>query len=284
MSRPSNILDNSTNRHVDTSMPDPMIRVEKLHCGYGRRAVLSDIDLEVGRGEMVGLLGPNGSGKTTLLLALSGVLAPESGRVLLDGDDVHAMPAKERARRIAAVPQHIEPSHDLTVREFVLMGRYPHLSFLARYGENDHAAAETAMRETGTMHLAERSAGGLSGGELQRTAIARAFAQCPQEDAVLLLDEAASGLDVAHKLHIHDLLRARHRAGATVVSAIHDLNLAALYCSRLVFLKEGHIVLDGPTAEVFTETHLTEIYGAKLTVFPHPVTGAPQCCLVPNND
>ncbi len=258
-----------------------MIQVENLRCGYGRRTVLADVNLTVSRGEMMGLLGPNGSGKTTLLLALSGVLAPESGRVLLDGADVRTLPAKVRARRIAAVPQHVEPSQDLTVREFVLMGRYPHLGFLDGYGAADHEAAETALRETETTHLADRFAGGLSGGELQRAAIARAFAQCPQQDAVLLLDEAASGLDVAHKMHIHDLLRARHRAGATVISAIHDLNLAALYCSRLVFLRDGRIVLDGPTSEVFTESNLSSIYDTTLTVFAHPVTGAPQCCLVP---
>jgi iron complex transport system ATP-binding protein len=258
-----------------------MIRVENLTCSYGRRTVLDGVDLAVSRGEMVGLLGPNGSGKTTLLLALSGVLAPADGRVLLDGSDVHTMPAKARARRIAAVPQRIEPSLDLTVREFVLMGRYPHLGFLAGYGTEDHDAADAALRATDALHLAHRSAGGLSGGELQRAAIARALAQCPQENAVLLLDEAASGLDVAHKLHIHDLLRVRHEAGATVVSAIHDLNLAALYCSRLVFMQEGSVVLDGPTADVFTEAHLAAVYGAPLTVFAHPVTGAPQCCLVP---
>jgi iron complex transport system ATP-binding protein len=255
-----------------------MIRAVGVSAGYGRRRVLDNVDLAVSEGEMVGILGPNGSGKTTLLLTLSGVLAPTAGRVEIDGRPIDDMPPKALARQVASVPQRLEAAFDLKVPSVVLMGRYPHISFLGGYREEDHRAASAAMRETRTEAFRDRLTGQLSGGEYQRVFIARALAQ---DTRVLLLDEAASGLDIARKVEIYDLLRRRNQGGTTVLSAIHDLNLAALYCSRLVFLKQGRVVLDGPPADVFTETHLAEIYETDIKVGPHPVTGAPQAHLVP---
>lgn len=263
-----------------------MIELSNVHAGYGRLAdarsdagdVLRDVSLSVGTGELVGLLGPNGSGKTTLLLVLSGVLAPRTGTVALDGAPLRRLRPRERARRIAAVPQRPEHIPDLDALSLVLMGRYPHTTLLRGYGPEDHAAAEAALRDTGCAHLAARGARTLSGGELQRVLLARALAQGAD---TLLLDEATAGLDVARALDILDLLHARHLAGARIVAAVHDLNLAALYCTRLIFLKHGRVVEDGPVERTFTAAVLSEVYETPVVVRPHPVTGAPQASYVP---
>lgn len=255
-----------------------MIRMESVTVGYGSRDVLREIGLSVRAGEMVGLLGPNGSGKTTLLLALSGVLPLKSGQVALNGQPMGSLNAKKQARIMASVPQRLETAFDLRVMSVVLMGRYPYISFLGGYQDQDHRIALEAMEETRTRTFSDRLMGQLSGGELQRVYIARALTQ--QAD-ILLLDEAASGLDIARKVEIYDLLKAKNREGATVVSAIHDLNLAALYCERLVFLKNGRIMLDGPSDRVFTEKNLADIYETEIKISSHPITGAPQAHLVP---
>ncbi len=259
-----------------------MIRVTNLSCGYGGRQVLHGVDLALARGEFVGLCGPNGAGKTTLLLALAGLIPPKSGRVEIGGADLRALPARQRALRVSCVPQRLDAPPGFTVRELVLMGRFAHTGALSGalsgYGPEDHAAAGEALREAGADHLAHRLATELSGGELQRVLLARALAQGRE---VLLLDEAASAMDLARRVAAYDLLARLGRGGSTILTAVHDLNLAALYCPRLVFLKAGRLVLDGPTHEIFTEANLKDIYETDLRVAAHPVTGAPQAHLVP---
>ncbi|MFH1136549.1 MAG: ABC transporter ATP-binding protein [Pseudomonadota bacterium] len=255
-----------------------MIRLEQVSAGYGRRAVLRDVNLRVSAGEMVGVLGPNGCGKTTLLLTLSGVLKPLSGRIFIQGRGLDEMKAREQARAMASVPQRVQNVFEMKVMSVVLMGRYPYLSFWNGYQDRDREIALEALRETKTDQFRDRLLGQLSGGEFQRVFIARALAQ---ETDILLLDEAASGLDIARKVEIYDLLRRRNLKGTTVLTAIHDLNLAALYCSRLIFLKQGRVVLDGLPEEVFTEANLTDIYETEIKVGPHPLTGTPQAHLAP---
>lgn len=255
-----------------------MIRVRNLSCGYGSRMVLEDVSLCVEGGEMVGLLGPNGSGKTTLLSALCGMLPLRTGEVRIRERPVHAMRPRERARLVACVPQRVDAVFDMEVRALVLMGRYPHTGFLGGYSVRDHEAAEAAMRATGVLQFRNRRAGQLSGGEFQRVLMARALAQ---ETDLLFLDEAGSGLDIGHKVEIYDLIRERNRCGVTVLSVIHDLNLAAAYCDRLIFLKNGRVVEDGPTRDVFTEPILSRIYETDVLVADHPGSGMPQCFLVP---
>jgi iron complex transport system ATP-binding protein len=257
-----------------------MIELDAICCGYGETDVLKDVSLSFGPGEMVGILGPNGSGKTTLLMALSGVLPLRAGSITLDGQRLETMEPRQRAQRMASVPQRLDNAFDLRVLPLVLMGRYPYISFLGGYSERDREIALEAMRNTRTEPFRDRLTGEISGGEFQRVLIARALAQ---EADVLLLDEAASGLDIARKLEIHDLLRQRNRDGVCVLSAIHDLNLAALYCERLVFLKEGRVAIDGATQDVFTEENLLRIYDTHIKVFAHPTTGAPQGHLVPGD-
>ncbi len=256
-----------------------MIRARGLSCGYSAsRPVLRGVDLHVGRGELVGLCGPNGAGKSTLIAALAGLLAPLEGRVELGGLDIAGLSPRQRARLVSCAPQRLEAPAGFTVRELVLMGRFAHTGTLAGYGPEDHNAADGALRQAGAAELAGRMASELSGGELQRVLLARALAQ---GKSVLLLDEATSAMDLARRVASFDLLARLAGQGSAILTAMHDLNLAALYCPRLVFLKAGRVVLDGPTREVFTEANLKDIYETDLCVAAHPVTGAPQAHLVP---
>jgi len=230
---------------------------------------------------MVGLLGPNGSGKTTLLNALSGTLPLRGGDVFIRDRSLQSMRSRERARLVACVPQRVDAVFDMEVRALVLMGRYPHTGFLGGYSARDHEVAEAAMRGTGVFEFRNRRAQQLSGGEFQRVLMARALAQ---ETDLLFLDEAGSGLDIGHKVEIYDLVRERNRCGATVLSVIHDLNLAAAYCDRLIFLKNGRVEEDGPVRDVFTKEILSRVYETDVLVAAHPGTGVPQCFLVPGSD
>jgi len=255
-----------------------MIRTHNLTCGYAGRAVLRDVSLHLAPGEFAALLGPNGSGKTTLLLALAGLLPAMSGGVEIGGRALARLPVRERARLVSCVPQGATPPPGYTVRELVRMGRFASSGFWGGYGPEDEAAAQTALADARCLDLAERQAAELSGGEFQRVLLARALCQ---GRGALLLDEATSALDLARRVEAFDLLAAQNRQGSTVFTAVHDLNLAALYCPRLIFLKAGRIALDGPTAAIFTEANLKDIYETDIRVAPHPVTGAPQAHLVP---
>lgn len=255
-----------------------LIEIKSVTFAYGAQVVLQDINLCLGAGEMVGLLGPNGSGKSTLLLVLAGVLQPGQGEVRVAGQAIQAASARWRARQMASVPQRLEVSFPFQCLSVVLMGRYPHLQGWGDYSRQDLEVALSAMEQTGTLPLASRPLPEVSGGEAQMVMIARALAQ---EAPILLLDEATSALDAAHKIQIFDLLRQKHRQGTTVLGVMHDLNLAALYCERLVFLKQGRIMADGPKAETFTADILSELYETEIRVGQHPVTGDPQAYFVP---
>ena len=258
-----------------------MIRIDSLTCGYGRQDVLSGLSFQVRGGEFVGILGPNGSGKSTLLLSLAGVLPYRRGAIQVGGEEIASTPPRRRARVMASVPQRSEISFPFKCLTMVLMGRYPYLSRWGGYTPEDHQAALKAMEETDTLHLAERPITQVSGGEAQRVILARALCQSTE---ILLLDEATSSLDAAKKVQVFDLLRRKNASGVTVLCAMHDLNLAALYCRRLIFLKDEKIVLDGPTADTFRDENLSEIYETDIRTSRHPVTGTPQAHFVPGSD
>lgn len=259
--------------------PFPMLTCHTLHAAYASRTVLHNLSLQAGAGECVALLGPNGSGKTTLLRVLSGVMRPSQGRVCLgEGPtlpDIASLSPRQRARRVAVVPQRIERLPHMQGRDLVLLGRFPYLSWWGSYSTADHAAADKALALTGAQALAHRFLEELSGGELQRVLLARALAQ---ESPLLLLDELSAGLDLGRMKELFDLLELRRRAGACVITVMHDVNLAALYATRLVGLKAGRILFDGPVAAVFTEQHLSSLYETPIHVFPHPVCPVPQAC------
>jgi iron complex transport system ATP-binding protein len=223
-------------------------------------------DLTVGAGHWVNVIGPNGAGKTTLLRAIAG-LVPAGGRIELAGTPLARFGRKQLSRQVAYVAQQPALPAGLTVEQYVLLGRSPHLGLLSAEGEADFAAVGSALARLGLTRLAERRLGTLSGGERQRTSIARALAQ---EAGLLLLDEPTSALDIGHQQEVLELLDAqRHDLGLTVLSTMHDLTLAARYGDHLVLLAGGRVVVSGPPAQVLTGTHLTAHYGASVDVIRH---------------
>jgi len=249
------------------------ISVDNLYAGYNGAAILQGISLSLCASDFVGVIGPNGCGKTTLLRAMSRVLAPRSGVVLLDGRDIRSIPARDFARRVAVVPQDMLVAFDFTVLEIVLMGRSPRLGRFAVEGVHDTEIAIEALNRTGTAYLKDRPMNALSGGERQRVLVARALAQEPE---VLLLDEPTSALDISFQFEIMDLVRSLNRErGITVLAVLHDLNLASQYCDRLILVGQGIVQAAGPPAEVITSENIRRVYGAEVWVRKHPTTAKP---------
>ena len=252
----------------------PLWSITGLAFGYAERPVLDNISLELVPGRCYGILGPNGSGKTTRLDLLSGLLRPHAGQVTFRGCGVLRWPKKQLARRLALVPQDFMVRFGYTVREVVEMGLHPHLHRFASPTATDLALVDEALAATGIEELAERPVTRLSGGEKQRVAVARALAQRPE---VLLLDEATSNLDIHHSLEILQLVRQRfERHGMQVVAVMHDLNLAALFCDHLIFLKGGQVLRQGPTDEVLTPETIAAVYGVEAEVRDNPFTRSRQ--------
>ncbi len=248
-----------------------VLEADGVSFAYGRVAVLHELCIAVGRGELVGVIGPNGSGKTTLVRLLSGVLAPQAGRVVLGGRPLAGYSRREIARRLAVVPQDPTLEFPFTALEVVLMGRAPHLRPLGFAGEHDVAVARGAMARLDVAGLEDRPLDRLSGGERQRVLLARALAQEPE---VLLLDEPTTHLDLRHQAGIHDVVQElRQQQGVGVLSVLHDLNLAALYCDRLVLLAGGRVVGEGSPAEVLTPEALGRAYGTQVHVGVNEATG-----------
>ena len=249
------------------------LHVEGLHFSYGTNQVLRGLDLEVEQGEMLGLVGPNGSGKSTLLSIIAGVLPPQRGKVFSDGTSLQRLKPRQRAKLVAMVPQNPAVPQGFTVLEVVLMGRNPHLGLLQWEGREDLEVARRVMEQTDTWDLAHRLLSSLSGGERQRVFMARALAQ---ETLLLLLDEPTAHLDIGYQPAVLDLIqKIRRDSKVTVVAAMHDLSLAAQYCTRIAALHQGAIHMVGEPADVMTPEVVATVFGAEVSVVHHPVHGTP---------
>jgi iron complex transport system ATP-binding protein len=249
------------------------LAMEQLFFAYGETPILAGLDLSVATGTITGILGPNGSGKTTLVRLASAALRPSAGRIDLFGDDLASLPARERARRVAVVPQETHPVFEFTVDEIVRMGRAPHLGLLGLEKPHDRKIAREAMERCEVAELSVRSFRALSGGERQRVMLARALAQ---EARLLLLDEPTAFLDLKHRLAVYALLGRLHvERGLTVVVVSHDINLAARYCDRLVLLRRGSIAADGTPAEVLRPDPIRAVYEVEVEVRTDPSSGRP---------
>ncbi len=254
------------------------LRVESITARYGPRTVLADFSLNVARGEFLAVAGPNGSGKSTLVKAITGALPVSGGRIVVGGQDLRRIPARERARRMAVLGQETAVEFDFTAEEIVMMGRLPHLKRFRGESEKDRAAVRDAMKQTNTWDLRDRLVTKLSGGERQRVLMARALAQ---EPSLLVLDEPTSHLDIAHQVELLDLVRRLNRErSVTVIAVLHDLNLAALYATRMVMIRDGRPFAEGPPAEVVTEATVASVYGSRVQVVAHPVSGTPHVVLL----
>jgi len=252
-------------------MASASVETRDLSFAYDGRTVLSQAGIQVGPGEIVGLLGPNGSGKSTLIKVVSGVLAGYGGSVRLDGREVRDIPRRELAQSLAVVPQEPSFSFPFSALEIVLMGRHPHLAGLAFESARDVELARAALERCGALDLATRTIHELSAGERQRVVFARALAQQPR---VLLLDEPASFLDIRHQVEVYDIVRdltAEH--GSSVLTVLHDINLAAEYCDRIYLLKDGRIEAGGATRDVLTYANLTRVFETEIYVDTNAITG-----------
>ncbi|OLT46351.1 histidinol phosphatase [Saccharomonospora sp. CUA-673] len=240
------------------------LAADRVSRRLGGELVLDGVSLTPATGSTVGVLGPNGSGKSTLLRVLAGVLTPTSGVVTVDGRDLGDVGRRTLARRVAVVEQHADTQIPLTVRDVVGLGRVPHRRAWLSASADDEAAVAEALEQTGMTTKGRQRWQTLSGGERQRVQIARALAQRPRE---LLLDEPTNHLDVQHQFELLDLLTS---LPVTSVVALHDLNLAAMYCDDIVVLDHGVVVAAGSPAEVLTEALILQVYSVKAEVTTSP--------------
>lgn len=248
------------------------LTVEDVRLGYNGRVAVDGVSFAVEPGEMVSIVGPNGSGKSTLLRGMSRLKKPMSGRVLLDETDIRAMSARQVARNLAILTQSPDAGPDLTVRELVFRGRYPHQGILQRVTAADIEAVEWAMAAADTAQFAARPLGSLSGGERQRAWIALALAQQPR---VLLLDEPTSFLDISHQVEVMHLLRRLNHEGITVVAVLHDLVLAARFSDRVIAMRSGRVEFDGPPRQVLEPVGLERVFGVPMMILTDPESGQP---------
>lgn len=254
-----------------------MVSVQDIIAGYDGRPVLRDVAVSVAPGEFLGLIGPNGCGKTTLLRVISGALPTMKGQVEIQGENVREIGRRTLAKIMACLLQDLSLDLPFTVREIVLMGRSPHLPRIGGETKRDFEIARHVMELCDVSHLAERPVTEMSGGERQRVLIAMCLAQEPR---VLLLDEPTSHLDIGHQLSVLDLIAKLNRqTGVTVIAVLHDLNLAAEYCQRLLVLNEGRVAALGTPSEVLTGEMISTVYGAKVLIERNPLSNKPHVVL-----
>lgn len=240
------------------------VAVDAIDWGVKDVTILHDVSAEFPSGSVTGLIGPNGSGKTSLLHVVAGLRKPAAGRVEIDGEDVHAWPGRVRARRIALLEQHASTTLDLSVRQVVELGRIPHRGRWPGRLDEGRSQVEDALRLGRVVDLADRRWQTLSGGERQRVQLARALAQ---EPSLLMLDEPTNHLDLRHQITFLSTVR---DLGITTVAALHDLDLAAAFCDRLVVMRGGHVVAAGPVEDVLSVDLVHEVYGVRTTISRHP--------------
>jgi iron complex transport system ATP-binding protein len=247
-----------------------VIELDGVSVELGGARVLDEVGFGVGRGEWVALIGPNGAGKTTALRAISG-LTPYTGSILVDGAEARHLGRRRLARACALVPQLPERPPELTVGEYVLLGRTPHLGYLGSEGRSDFAATEAALARLDLTSFTHRRLGSLSGGERQRATLARALAQ---DAPILLLDEPTAALDVGRQQQVLELVDGlRANGGLTVLSTMHDLTLAGQYADRLLLIDRGRLIAAGTAADVLTGALIAEHYGADVDVVETPGAG-----------
>lgn len=244
------------------------IKAEKIRLQYGNHIISDSLSISFSRPEIVSIIGPNGSGKSTLLKALGRIIAPRRGVVYLNGKDIQTVTSSKTAQTVAVLPQTLRAPEDMTVKDLVFCGRIPYRDRFSSAGEKDQKAVEDAMNTAGVYELRDRPMRALSGGERQRAWLAMALAQRPK---FLLLDEPTTYLDIKYQMEFMNMVVHLYQAlQITVIMVLHDLNHAMRFSSRLIGMKKGRIVLDGPPREVMTEENLEKLYGVPMIVRDFP--------------
>lgn len=255
-----------------------MLKTENLQCGYGNSVIVKDLSIEVKQGDFTGIIGPNGSGKTTLIKAILKILKPFSGNILLDNKDIYSITGEEFAQKVSYLPSNIEIHFSYTVEEFIIMGRFPYTGRYGQYGRKDRDIVETAMRKFAIHGYRNRRLWELSDGEKQMVFLAQAVVQQPD---LLILDEPTSHLDIGHQYKIMDIIRELNSQGLSIISVMHDLNLSAQYCSRLILIKDGSSFCTGTPETVLTYENIEKVYNTRVLVYENPLTGKPYVFGVP---
>jgi iron complex transport system ATP-binding protein len=250
------------------------LQVHNLTLSYGEATIIEELSMTVPSGQVTALIGPNGCGKSTLLRGLSRLLTPRKGAVILDGQSIHKIPAKQLAKQLGILPQSPTAPEGLTVYELAAQGRYSHQGWLQQWSVQDEQITREALETTGMLELADRSLDTLSGGQRQRAWIAMTLAQ---KTDILLLDEPTTFLDMAHQIEVLDLLHDLNQRGNTIVMVLHDLNQACRYADYLVVMKAGKIYAHGDPATIVTEKTVYDVFGLECCIIPDPVAGTPVC-------
>ncbi len=248
------------------------LHAENVTLRYDERTISEDLSVAIPDGSFTVIVGPNACGKSTLLRALSRLLLPSAGQVILDGRSISELAAKDVARRLGLLPQSSIAPEGITVVDLVARGRYPHQSFFRQWSRADEEAVIAAMEATGITDLSGRPVDALSGGQRQRVWIAMALAQ---QTPILLLDEPTTFLDIAHQIELMDLLTDLNGEGRTVVAVLHDLNHACRYASHLIAMREGAIVAEGRPSAIVTERLVEDVFGLPSVIIADPVSGTP---------
>lgn len=251
----------------------PGLLTRDLALGYrADRPVVEQLDLSIPTGQVTAIVGANGSGKSTVLRALARLLRPQSGAVLLDGQDIRSLTTRAVARQLGLLPQGPVTPDGITVADLVRRGRTPHTSVLRQWSAADQKAVDTALATTGMAALADEQVDSLSGGQRQRAWLAMTVAQ---DTPLLLLDEPTTFLDVAHQLDVLELVRELHRAGKTIVMVLHDINQAARYADHLVAMRQGRVVARGAPGDVLTPALLADVFAVRCRVLSDPDSATP---------
>ena len=244
-------------------MTETIIELKNLSIGYGNKSVLQDVNAKINKGEIVGIIGCNGAGKSTLLKTIRGLLPKQSGEILYFGRKLESFSEKELAREVAYLQQNVEVGFGYTGKDIVLAGRYPYMKWWKGESISDEELALKCMEYTGTKELAERPVNEVSGGQKQRILLAKVLAQ---QTPILFSDEPTTGLDMVYQEEIFRFSKALAKMGKTILMVVHELNLAAKYCSRIILLGEGTVIADGRPDNVFTEKILSKAYNAPVRV------------------
>jgi iron complex transport system ATP-binding protein len=239
---------------------------------YDERTISKDLSVSIPDGSFTAIIGPNACGKSTLLRALSRLITPSAGRVILDGKNITYIPAKETAKRLALLPQSSIAPDGITVADLVARGRYPHQSFLRQWSKADEDAVLAAMAATRVTELSGRLVDELSGGQRQRVWVAMVLAQ---DTPILLLDEPTTFLDIAHQIELLDLLADLNERGRTIIAVLHDLNHACRYATHLIAIKDGAVLAEGAPADIVDVELVERVFGLLAMVIPDPVAGTP---------
>ncbi|WP_137169683.1 ABC transporter ATP-binding protein [Marinomonas sp. FW-1] len=248
------------------------LSADKLSLKHGKISIIDQLNVTLPEGQVTAIVGPNGCGKSTLLNGLSRVHTPSSGVVMLDGKDIHSLPSKEVARRLALLPQDTLAPDGITIEELIRFGRHPHQSLLRQWAMDDQEAIKYALQAADLEGLKDRLLDTLSGGQRQRAWIAMSIAQ---ETPLLLLDEPTSALDLGHQIEVFELIRNLSRQGKTLAMVVHDLPSACRYSDHIIAMKEGEILTQGSPKDIMTKELVRELYGVDCDLMPDPMTGSP---------